>query len=324
MVAMTDAELVVAAQRGDTAGLGRLLERHQPALYATALGVLRNRVEAQDAVQETFLRALERIHQVREPAAVGGWLHAILRNVCRMQLRGGRREVSADDPQHELERRLATTWLEERLDPLAVRDWVWTALAELPEPLRVTAMLRYFGSHAAYGQIAAILGVPIGTVRSRLNEVKVRLADALLRTSELGHGEIPALVESRARQWSSAWDEFNRGRGYGGLVDGFADEPEWVSTDGTVVHGRRWFIDEAEGDLATGTKLHLTRLLANRDVLVMESTYENPPDDPLRCPPHVTWVAFYRGDRVQRTHLYFDQRSDAAMADPELEQGDPR
>jgi RNA polymerase sigma-70 factor (ECF subfamily) len=319
-----DSELVLAAQRGDAASLGLLLERHQPALHASALGILRDDARAQDAVQETFLRVLERLHQLRDPAAVGGWLHAILRNICRMQLRGSGRELPGDDARHNLEARVRTRSLEERIEALAVQDWVWTALAELPEPLRVTAMLRYFGSHAAYVQIAAILGIPVGTVRSRLHQVKVRLADALLRTAELEHDAIRTLVESRARQWSSAWDAFNRGRGYDLLADGFADEPEWIFADGTVVRGRRWFVEEADGDLTTGTRIHLTRLVANRDVLVMESTYENPPDDPLRCPPAVTWVSFYRGDKVQRTHLYFAPRSNAADGDRALDKGEPR
>jgi RNA polymerase sigma factor (sigma-70 family) len=319
-----DSELVLAAQRGDPASLGVLLERHQPALYAQALGILHDRARAQDAVQETFLVVLERFSQLREPTAVRGWLHAILRNVCHMQLRGSDRIVALDDVRQDIEEDLHAHSLEERLEKVAIRDWVWTALAELPAPLRVTAMLRYFGSDASYEQIATILGVPVGTVRSRLHQVKVRLADALLRTAELEHASVRALVESRVRQWSSAWDEFNRGRGYDLLVNGFGDEPDWVFTDGTVVRGRLWFAKEAEDDLSSGTRIHLTRVVANRDVLIMENSYQNPPDDPLRCPPAVTWVGFYRGDKVQRTHLYFAPRLDPASTNPELSEGEPR
>ncbi len=47
---------------------------------------------------------------------------------------------------------------------------------------------------------------------------------------------------------------------------------------------------QAEGDLESGTRLHLTRVVASRDVLIMENSYENPPDDPFRCPPAITWV----------------------------------
>ncbi len=80
---------------------------------------------------------------------------------------------------------------------------------ELPETLRVTAMLRYFGSYASYEEISAILGVPVGTVRSRLNQVK--LAEALLKTAGLEHDGARKLAESQIRHFTAAWDEINRG-----------------------------------------------------------------------------------------------------------------
>lgn len=90
---MSDAELVGAAQRGDVASLGLLLERYRAPLYGLALRLLGSGSEAQDAVQDTFLVALRKIDQVREPAAVGGWLHMILRNVCLMRMRAGQGEI---------------------------------------------------------------------------------------------------------------------------------------------------------------------------------------------------------------------------------------
>ncbi len=189
-----------------------------------------------------------------------------------------------------------------------MREWVWTALSELPEVLRVTAMLRYFGSYSSYEEISAILGVPVGTVRSRLNQVKVKLAEALLKTAELEHDEARRLTESQTRYWSAAWDEFNRGQGYELFASAFSSDPVWVLSDGAIHRGRGWVIEEAEGDLETGTKLHLTNVVASKDVIVMENDYENPPDDPFRCPPAISWVGFYHGDEIHRTHLYFAPR----------------
>src|SRR6266508_4410420 len=82
----SDGELVRAAQAGDVAGLGELLERYRAPLHASALRLL-GHGRAEDAVQETFVIALRRIGDVRDPDAVGGWLHAVLRNVCLMTLR---------------------------------------------------------------------------------------------------------------------------------------------------------------------------------------------------------------------------------------------
>src|ERR687886_1720188 len=89
---LSDVELARAAQNGDAASVGVLLERHRAALYALALRILGRGPEAQDAVQETFLIALNSIDRLREPEAVGGWGRGILRNVCLRGVRERREE----------------------------------------------------------------------------------------------------------------------------------------------------------------------------------------------------------------------------------------
>lgn len=92
-----DAELVHAARAGDVAALGALLERHRAALYATAITVLGDPTDARDVVQDTVLTALARLDQLRDPAAVAGWLHTVARNHSLMRLRA-KRELPAADP----------------------------------------------------------------------------------------------------------------------------------------------------------------------------------------------------------------------------------
>jgi DNA-directed RNA polymerase specialized sigma24 family protein len=90
----SDAELVHCALDGDAASFGVLLGRYRASLYARALGYLGQPEDAADAVQETFLLALTRLGQVRDPEAIGGWLHAVLRSVCAMELRRPARRVT--------------------------------------------------------------------------------------------------------------------------------------------------------------------------------------------------------------------------------------
>ncbi len=143
---LSDAELVRATQNGDAASLGILLKRHRGSLHALALRILGRSPEAQDAVQDTFLIALREIEQVRDPEAVGGWLRTVLRNVCLRKLRKGREVLLLDEPSWRLEREPSEPSAEEAVDRLALREWVWTALAQLSEDLKVTAMLRYFAA----------------------------------------------------------------------------------------------------------------------------------------------------------------------------------
>ena len=84
---LTDADLVRAAQAGDTAGLGALLERHRSRLHAIAVSILGHGPQAEDAVQDACVIALRRIGELRDPAAARAWLTTILVNVCRGQLR---------------------------------------------------------------------------------------------------------------------------------------------------------------------------------------------------------------------------------------------
>src|SRR5215213_732189 len=271
---LNDAELVRAAKGGDTTSLGLLLERYRAPLYGLALRILGHGWEAQDAVHDTFLLALRKIEQVRDPAAVGGWLHMVLRNVCRTRLRERQGEILSEElPRYAERRRSPEPSPEEAIDRLAMREWVWSALATLPEGLRVTAMLRYFGSHASYEEISAILGVPVGTVKSRLNQVKVKLAEALLETAGLEHGEARRLTESQTRFFGAAWDEYNRGEGYEILASAFSEDPTFVLYDRTT-HGRSWMVEEFEGDLEARMKLHLTNVIASKEVTIVEGTYE--------------------------------------------------
>lgn len=301
---LSDADLVGLARMGDVASLGILLERHRAPLYALALRMLGHGPEAQDAVHDAFLIALRKVDQLRDPDAVGAWLRAVVRNACVTRLRKRRGEVLFDEVPRHVERRSAESSAEEAIDRLAMREWVWTALSELPESLRVTAMLRYFGAYTSYEEISAMLGVPVGTVRSRLNQVKTKLAEALLATVGLDHSEARRVTEAETRFFRAAWDEYNRGQGYELFASAFTDDPAFVLAGGTT-RGRGWLVEEFEGDLEAQMKLHLTNVIANKDVTVIEGDYENPSGDPFRCPPAISMVGFYRDGRIPLMHLHF-------------------
>ena len=313
---LSDADLVRAAQAGDVASFGALLERHRPSLHAIALQMLGYGTLAEDAVHDTFLIALNRLDTLHNPEAVGPWLRAVTRNVCREAQRKSPGLLPLDDLSISGDLRSAEPSLEERIDQLALRDWVWTALATLPETLRVTAMLRYFGSHPSYEEIALVLGVPIGTIKSRLNQVKVKLAEALLATAGLDHSGARQLRESTTSYFAAATAEINRGHGFGLLADAYADDPELVLPGGTVVRGRHHLVNDLEGDVNAGLKMHLTRVDASRNITILEARFENPRDNPTRCPPAATQVHFTRDGKTQKVRLYFAPRPDPEAERP--------
>lgn len=287
---------------GDVAALGALLERHRAALYATALTVLGDPTDARDVVQDTVLTALARLDQLRDPAAVAGWLHTVARNHSLMRLRA-KRELPAADPDP---RPTGTLHVEETIEQLAVADWVWTAIDRLPEDQAVTLMLRYFTRHASYREIAAVLDVPIGTVRSRLNQAKVRLAGDLLHTAARAYTDHQALVEARAQWWQAATDELHRhGTGEIYATDCAPDVVVAWPAGGYNERGigdHRRFV---ENSVAAGVRMHNTDVWVSEDITIVEGDYLNPPDDPHHCPATHTEIRVHREGQVSRLVLYF-------------------
>jgi RNA polymerase sigma factor (sigma-70 family) len=310
---LSDAELVRTAQGGDATSLGILLERHRAALHALALRFLGSGPDAQDAVQDTFLIALRTIERLREPEAVGGWLRGILRNVCLRRLRErSQGEILFEE---ELPRNSSVgsgfleSSVEETIDRMAMREWVWTALGRLPEDLQVTAMLRYFGGHSSYEEISATLGVPMGTVKSRLNTVKLKLAAALLQTAGLEHDETRRLAEARVNFFEAAYMQYNRAEGYEILASDFSEDLMFSLSNGRVfTRGYEFMIKDMDRDLELGVKFHPKEVISSKDVAVIECDLESPPDDPDHCPPAISQVAVYRDGRIHRLHWYLPPR----------------
>lgn len=73
----SDTCLVLAAQAGDREAFGELARRYERSVYATALRRLGNHAEAQEVCQEVLVRAMQKISQLREPEAFGGWLQSV-------------------------------------------------------------------------------------------------------------------------------------------------------------------------------------------------------------------------------------------------------
>jgi RNA polymerase sigma-70 factor (ECF subfamily) len=310
----TDAELVQMAWRGDSAALGAVLDRHRAALFAHALGYLGEREAAADAVQETFIIALRRLDSLRDPAKVGGWLHVIVRSVCAMQLRRGNHEITAADSAPDVDQLGAAASVEEQIDAMCLRDWVWAALAELPEPLRVTATLRYFSQHCSYQEIAATCGIPVGTVRSRLHQARAELGGRLLTLASGSHPDIGRATERWSRRMAGAFQAFTRRSDPDPYAQLFTPDVLLTSSAGAMVRGRAELRRWCEQDLADRVGYRLIDVIAGAGLTIVEAEFVNPPDDPTHCPPAVTQVLVHDGqDEVRRMYGYLAPRREESL-----------
>lgn len=313
MLVSTDGDLVCAAQQGDVAALGALLERHEAVLLAEAMRLTRDHAQAQDLVQETCLVALRRIDDVRDPGAARAWLLSVLRRTCLMAFRSaGPAAVPLDDG---LVDGRSVRPIEDDLERAAVGDWCWTALQELPEPLRATVLLRHFGTWSSYAEIAEVLGIPVGTVRSRLSVARARLADALLASAEDVHLDARARQREEEAAWRAAAAGLNDGTSCTTLAHAYAPDVHATFQNGTTAQGRTAVRASLEDDLAAGTGLDIRRVLVSGVVTVIEARLTNPPDEPLRCPPATCQVHFRPRGETSAVRLYFPPRSSANAPD---------
>jgi RNA polymerase sigma-70 factor (ECF subfamily) len=282
-----------------------LLERHRARLHAVAIGMLGHGADAEDAVQDTLLVALRRIGELREPAAAGGWLVAILVNVCRTELRRPTRERPTGEV---VEPRGALDTVAEALERSTLRDWVSSALARLPESQRVAVMLRHFSAASSYGAIAEICDVPVGTVRSRLNAARKQLADELLATAASPHSDHDALRE-RTLTTAAALADFERTGNATALEPAFAPDLTFRMFDRVERHGRGLFAALLAGDFDDGVTARPQRAIPGERVSILELRLDNPADEPLHCPPVVTQVHFHDAGRTHRLVAHYASRA---------------
>ena len=159
-----DEQLVNAARAGDRAAFSALFARDRDLVYAYAYARLLNREDAEDAMQDTFIRAYQSLGRLRGPGAWQAWLMQITRNLCSDALRRKRvRRTEPVDPE----------WLDGGPSPEMLlvtaerRRELNAAVEALPEKYRVPLLMR-FAAGRTRREIAVALGVPESTIIGRM------------------------------------------------------------------------------------------------------------------------------------------------------------
>jgi RNA polymerase sigma-70 factor, ECF subfamily len=173
----SELSLVLAARNGDREAFGQLAVRYQRAVYATALRRLGNHAEAQEVCQEVFVRAMQKIGQLREPEAFASWIQTV---ASRMAINRAvrRRNGIATEPDT-----LAATCIDSET-PLSSalarerRTQVRAGLRRLGELDRDTLMAFYVQGQSLV-EMSQEFQSPVGTIKRRLHVARKRLAKEL-------------------------------------------------------------------------------------------------------------------------------------------------
>jgi len=301
-----DVILVRAAQSGDAASLGALLERHRARMLALAVGILGHGPQAEDAVQDACLIAVRRVGELRDPSAARAWLLMIVTNACRAQLR--RPTMAAPTDANEVLDAPTPDTVERAIEQSALLDWLWTALERLSEPLRLVVILRYFSGADSYEAIAALCGVPVGTVRSRLNAAKANLAEELLSTAAQQHVHPGGLHNRHGLQIAEAMTAFERDGDQRALADAFAPDLGFVMFDRVERSGLENFAAALAHDYDDGLTVRPIRMVTSSDITVLEAWLDSPPENPLHCPPALTQIYHHPNGPTRRLVSHYAPR----------------
>ena len=169
--------LVVAAQQGDRAAFGRLAQRYERAVYATAYRRLGNHSEAQEVTQEVFVKAMQKLSQLRQPECFGGWLRSMTNRMAINRAVRKSPGVSTEPAS------LAANCID-RQTPLASalareeRSQVRAGLRRLKRTDRATLMAFYVDGQSLI-EMSDQFAAPVGTIKRRLHVARKRLAKEL-------------------------------------------------------------------------------------------------------------------------------------------------
>ncbi len=175
----SDEQLVEAARRGDGAAMDQLLRRHYDRVHAVCRRIAGASRDADDAAQEAMIRIVRNLDKFDDRAAFGTWAYRIATNTALDELRKRKRRpqlhvVDDDDGRSEP----TDTMAHRTVDSIADRITIDQALAELPEEFKAPVVMRDVGD-LDYAEIAEALGIPIGTVKSRIARGRRLLVEKL-------------------------------------------------------------------------------------------------------------------------------------------------
>jgi RNA polymerase sigma factor (sigma-70 family) len=167
----TAAQLVARCRAGDQEAWRLLVERFSRYVYAIAVqGFRLSEHAAEDVFQEVFARTYEHLDRLRDDAAIQPWLAQLTRRLCIDHLRA----TSREQPDDELEPEADEDSFERLDEALAVHE----ALAELPEHCG-DILDRFFARDESYRTIGEALGLPAGTIASRISRCLAKLREHL-------------------------------------------------------------------------------------------------------------------------------------------------
>jgi len=181
------ADLVRSLRQGDRQAFNELVRLYQARIFNLTRSYVKDEEEAKDLTQDIFVTVFRSLHHLRDDAKFGAWLYQLALNHCRnrysrLKRRGFFTNLSLDDPDNPLQLSQGET-PERKLEQRSVKEAVRAAIAAMPAAEKEILLLRDL-QELSYEEISAILDIPLGTVKSKLNRARLALKDRLRNLME--------------------------------------------------------------------------------------------------------------------------------------------
>jgi len=296
-------QTIRAAIAGDESAWNSLYRQHYPWLYGMALRIWGNSPFAKDAVQETFLQAYLKLPQLKDPGAFASWLKTILIRYCNRQFTRINSSVHPDPSLFAL-RECWEDQINSKLDVQGRQTKIYDTINHLTVPLQSVLMLRYFSNWTSYDQIATILCIPAGTVRSRLNQAKQKMAEQWMQSSDDND-----MAYLQALQWNHLYNNYfqsvhsspsHREK----LLQHFSKDLALIFTSGKKDFGRALIEKEINDDLVYGNHFSQVNVMSSGLLSIVEVQNTNSTEYPDRCPESSILVLYRNKNKVTKMHLH--------------------
>ncbi len=179
----TDEELIARFQQGDNYAFDLLVKRYKEPLLNFVYRFVGEREEAEDIVQETFLRLFKNKHYYREIAKFSTWIYTIAGNLAKTELRRRKRRkllsisnFMSSDKDYDIPDEDSNP--EREANTVITDKIIQKAIDKLSPKFKQVILLRDVQGFS-YEEIAEIVGIPLGTVKSRVNRARLKLQEDL-------------------------------------------------------------------------------------------------------------------------------------------------
>lgn len=186
-----ESSLIKKSKNGDSISFGELVKLYEKQVYNMALRFAGNTEDACDIAQDTFLRAFSYIKSFKEESAFSTWLYRITINCCNDYVKKRKKTASVplyqnteDGDEEEIQISDNTYNPEDIYEKEQLKELVKTAISSLPEDYKQAIILRDING-LSYDEIAYVLKIEIGTVKSRISRGREKLKAFILKSGNL-------------------------------------------------------------------------------------------------------------------------------------------